>query len=138
MRMIVFFDLPTKTAVDLKEYRKFRKVLITNGFVMMQESVYTKVLLNQSVKNSVLEMLKKNKPPQGLVQALTVTEKQFAGTVNIVGRSVSNVVDSDERLIILGNWCATDLNRLSNGKKEKSVLWFWKIQMYSAGLYRIW
>lgn len=101
MRMIVFFDLPTKTAVDLKEYRKFRKVLITNGFVMMQESVYTKVLLNQSVKNSVLEMLKKNKPPQGLVQALTVAEKQFAGTVNIVGRSVSNVVDSDERLIIL-------------------------------------
>ena len=84
MRMIVFFDLPTKTAADLKE-----------------ESVYTKVLLNQSVKNSVLEMLKKNKPPQGLVQALTVTEKQFAGTVNIVGRSVSNVVDSDERLIIL-------------------------------------
>ena len=63
--------------------------------------MYTKVLLNQSVKNSVLEMLKKNKPPQGLVQALTVTEKQFAGTVNIVGRSVSNVVDSDERLIIL-------------------------------------
>lgn len=101
MRMIVFFDLPTKTAADLKEYRKFCKVLITNGFVMMQESVYTKVLLNQSVKNSVLEMLKKNKPPQGLVQALTVTEKQFAGTVNIVGRSVSNVVDSDERLIIL-------------------------------------
>lgn len=86
MRMIVFFDLPTKTAVDLKEYRKFRKVLITNGFVMMQESVYTKVLLNQSVKNSVLEMLKKNKPPQGLVQALTVTEKQFAGTVNHSGK----------------------------------------------------
>ncbi len=42
MRMIVFFDLPTKTTADLREYRKFRKLLITNGFVMMQESVYTK------------------------------------------------------------------------------------------------
>lgn len=85
----------------MKEYRKFRKTLITNGFVMMQESVYTKVLLNQSVKLSVLEMLKRNKPPQGLVQALTVTEKQFASAVNIVGESVTNVIDSDERVIIL-------------------------------------
>ena len=101
MRMIVFFDLPTKTTADLREYRKFRKLLITNGFVMMQESVYTKMLLNQSVKMSVLEVLKKNKPPQGLVQAITVTEKQFAGAVNIVGESVSNVIDTDERLIIL-------------------------------------
>ena len=50
---------------------------------------------------SVLEVLKKNKPPQGLVQAITVTEKQFAGAVNIVGESVSNVIDTDERLIIL-------------------------------------
>ena len=54
-----FFDLPTKTTADLREYRKFRKLLITNGFVMMQESVYTKMLLNQSVKASVLEVLKK-------------------------------------------------------------------------------
>ena len=99
MRMIVFFDLPTKTTADLREYRKFRKLLITNGFVMMQESVYTKMLLNQSVKASVLEVLKKNKPPQGLVQAITVKEKQFAGAVNIVGES--NVIDTDERLIIL-------------------------------------
>ena len=67
----------------------------------LQESVYTKMLLNQSVKMSVLEVLKKNKPPQGLVQAITVTEKQFAGAVNIVGESVSNVIDTDERLIIL-------------------------------------
>ena len=98
MRMIVFFDLPTKTTADLREYRKFRKLLITNGFVMMQESVYTKMLLNQSVKASVLEVLKKNKPPQGLVQAITVTEKQFAGAVNIVGESVSNVIDTDEKI----------------------------------------
>lgn len=101
MRMIVFFDLPTKTEADLREYRRFRKLLIKNGFVMMQESVYTKMLLNQTVKASVLEVLKKNKPPQGLVQALTVTEKQFSSAVNIVGQSVSNVIDTDERLIIL-------------------------------------
>ena len=39
MRIIVFFDLPTETLEDKREYRKFRKMLIENGFVMMQESV---------------------------------------------------------------------------------------------------
>ncbi|MBR0145567.1 MAG: CRISPR-associated endonuclease Cas2 [Eubacterium sp.] len=101
MRIIVFFDLPTITDKDRREYRKFRKLLIKNGFVMMQESAYTRMVLNQTVQNSVLSMLKKNKPPAGMVQALVVTEKQFSGIVNISGKYVSNVVDSDERLVII-------------------------------------
>ena len=68
---------------------------------MMQESAYTRMVLNQTVQNSVLSMLKKNKPPAGMVQALVVTEKQFSGIVNISGKYVSNVVDSDERLVII-------------------------------------
>lgn len=101
MRIIVFFDLPTITDKDRREYRKFRKLLIKNGFVMMQESAYTRMVLNQTVQNSILSMLKKNKPPAGMVQALVVTEKQFSGIVNISGKYVSNVVDSDERLVII-------------------------------------
>jgi CRISPR-associated protein Cas2 len=101
MRIIVFFDLPTLTDKDKREYRKFRKLLIKNGFVMMQESVYSRMVLNQTVQNSVIEMLKKNKPIAGLVQAIVVTEKQFANTVNICGKLSSDVIDSDERLLIL-------------------------------------
>ena len=47
MRVIVFFDLPTLTSENRREYTKFRKFLIKNGFLMMQESVYTKMALNQ-------------------------------------------------------------------------------------------
>ncbi len=101
MRIIVFFDLPTTTDKDKREYRRFRKLLIKNGFVMMQESVYVKMVLNQTVQKSTLEFLKKNKPLDGLVQALVVTEKQFSNTVNIVGTFETDVVDSDERLIVL-------------------------------------
>ncbi len=36
MRMIVFFDLPSVTYVDQKEYNKFHKFLIKNGYIMMQ------------------------------------------------------------------------------------------------------
>ena len=82
MRVVVFFDLPTITDKDKKEYRRFRKLLIRNGFVMMQESVYVKMVLNQTVQNSVIKLLKKSRPANGLVQALIVTEKQFSNIVN--------------------------------------------------------
>lgn len=101
MRIIVFFDLPTLTDRDKREYRNFRKLLIKNGFIMMQESVYTRMVLNQTVQKSVIELLKKNKPVDGLVQVLVVTEKQFSNTVNISGEFSSDIVDSDERLVIL-------------------------------------
>lgn len=101
MRIVVFFDLPTLTDSDKREYRKFRKTLIKNGFVMMQESVYTRMVLNQTVQKTVIDTLRRNKPASGLVQVMVVTEKQFTGTINISGEYKTNVIDSDERLIIL-------------------------------------
>lgn len=43
MRVIVFFDLPMKTANERKIYAEFRKNLIREGFLMIQESVYVRV-----------------------------------------------------------------------------------------------
>lgn len=101
MRVIVFFDLPTETLENKREYRKFRKALIKNGFLMMQESVYCRMLLTPSAGRAVLDAIRKNRPPQGIVQIMTVTEKQFAGMEYITGVHHSEVIDSDERLIIL-------------------------------------
>ena len=53
MRIIVFFDLPTETNEDKRAYRHFRKALIKDGFIMMQESVYTKLLKTPSKTLSV-------------------------------------------------------------------------------------
>lgn len=52
MRVIVFFDLPVKTKKDRREYSNFRKYLVKSGFMMMQESVYSKLALNQNVANA--------------------------------------------------------------------------------------
>ena len=101
MRVIVFFDLPVKTAKDRREYSHFRKFLIKNGFVMLQESVYSKLALNQTNANGICENVKKNKPPAGLVQMLTVTEKQYAKMEYVVGVSNNNMISNDERLLIL-------------------------------------
>lgn len=101
MRILVFFDLPTETAKDRKIYSKFRKFLIGEGFIMLQESVYVKLALNNSIVDSIKEKLHKNKPPNGLVQVLTITEKQFNSMECIVGKKESNVLDNTERFIIL-------------------------------------
>lgn len=101
MRVIVFFDLPSVTGVEQREYRKFRTTLIKSGFIMLQESVYCKLLLNQTAVNSIVSFLDKIKPPKGLVQILTVTERQFAKSQYLVGENTTDIINTDERLIIL-------------------------------------
>lgn len=101
MRVLVFFDLPTDTLEDKREYRKFHKLLIKTGFLMMQESVYCRMLLTPSASNTVLEVIRKNRPAEGIVQVMIVTEKQFAGMEYITGEHHSEVIESDERLVIL-------------------------------------
>ncbi len=101
MRIMVFFDLPTLTAADRREYTKFRKHLIKSGFIMLQESVYCKLALNATVSEAIIQNLRKNRPPEGLVQILTLTEKQFSKMEMITGEYKSEVLQSDKRLVIL-------------------------------------
>ena len=101
MRIIVFFDLPTESGDDRRNYRKFRKALVKNGFIMLQESVYCRMISSPSVEMSVKKMIKDNKPPKGLVQFLSVTEKQFAKMEYVVGEHSSEVIDNSDKVVIL-------------------------------------
>lgn len=101
MRVMVMFDLPVLTSEQRREYTRFRKFLVKSGFLMMQESIYCKLALNGTAAAAIIESVKKNKPAEGLVQLLSVTEKQYAKMEFIIGESSHNVLDSDERLVIL-------------------------------------
>ena len=101
MRVLVFFDLPVLTAANRRDYRIFRKYLIKSGFMMIQESVYCKLAQNSSVADTLVENIKKNKPSEGLVQVLRVTEKQYNKMDFIVGENTGDVLSTDERLVIL-------------------------------------
>lgn len=101
MRIMVLFDLPVLTEKQRRDYREFRKYLLKAGFFMMQESVYCKLVQNAGVADVVQESIRKNKPGEGLVQILRVTEKQFAKMEYVVRENKSLVLDTDERLVIL-------------------------------------
>lgn len=101
MRVMVFFDLPVLTKQNRIHYSRFRKHLITEGFVMMQKSVYSKIALNGTAAKTVIRNLIGHKPPEGMVQVLTITEKQFQGIEYLIGEGQKEIVDTQQRLVVL-------------------------------------
>ena len=101
MRAILFFDLPVETFSQQKTYRQFIKLIKTNGFYMLQKSVYIKLVIDIQSINSVIEKIKKQCPSEGAISILTITEKQFAHMQFLVGENKTDVINSDERYIEL-------------------------------------
>ena len=101
VRTIVFFDLPNIYAKDRKNYSLFRKFLINEGFIMIQESVYTKIVLNSIQAELLTEKIKKNSPKKGIIQLMTITEKQYSQIKYIIGEPSTKIINSEERLIVL-------------------------------------
>ena len=101
MRILVMFDLPTETSEERRDYRKFRKNLIKNGFIMMQESVYVKLVLNTTSVNLLVKQVREHKPVDGHICLLTVTEKQYSKMEILTGDIQSEILDTTERVIVL-------------------------------------
>lgn len=101
VRTIVFFDLPNIYIKDKKNYVKFRKYLLNEGFIMMQESVYSKIVLNSQQATLLLDRLRKNAPKKGLIQVLTITERQYSQIEYIIGKSETKIINTEDRLVVL-------------------------------------
>lgn len=101
MRTIVFFDLPNIFTIDKRNYNLFRKFLINEGFIMMQESVYSKIVMNSQQSELLIERIRKKSPRKGLIQVLTITEKQYSQIKYIIGEQNSKIIDNEDRLVVL-------------------------------------
>jgi len=101
MRMILFFDLPAVSKTDHREYRKFIKMIKSLGFVAYQESVYTKLALNDTVVISTMKEIKQKLPKDGVLSVLSITEKQFSSIENILGNITTDVIMSEDKIIKL-------------------------------------
>lgn len=53
----------------------------------MQESVYSKIILNNTAANVIKETVRKLKTGKGLIQMLTVTERQFENMEFVLGKN---------------------------------------------------
>lgn len=110
MRMILMFDMPTDTVEERKAYRKFRKFLLNEGFIMHQFSIYSKLLLNNTANKAMVDRLQENNPKKGSITLLTVTEKQFSRMIYLNGDKDTSVANSDERVVFLGRLMMLKIN----------------------------
>ena len=78
--LVVFFDLPTKTALDRKNYTNFRKDLMADGYWMIQFSIYARPCVSHERQKTHARRVKQILPPRGQVRCLFVTNAQWAKT----------------------------------------------------------
>jgi len=78
MWLFVFFDLPTDTKKDRKNYMRFRKGLMKDGFTMMQYSVYTRHCASKESSTVHTKRVEMIMPPKGNVNILEITDKQYS------------------------------------------------------------
>lgn len=101
MRLIVFFDLPVTTDKNRRDYRQFRKNLLNEGFLMIQESVYVRVAVNKQSAEFLEKRIGEFSPSQGLIQTLIVTEKQYTSMHFLSGEAKKDVRNTNDRLVVI-------------------------------------
>ena len=77
MWLFALFDLPVTSKEHKKHYVEFRRILIKQGFMMMQYSVYARYCASEEYGGILKKKLKAGLPPDGEVRLLMVTDRQF-------------------------------------------------------------
>lgn len=77
MWILVFYDLPTDTETDRKNFTRFRNNLLQDGFTMFQFSIYIRHCASKENAKVHIDRIKSFLPPKGHVGILTITDRQF-------------------------------------------------------------
>ena len=76
--LFAMFDLPVVDIDDRRRYTQFRKLLLKEGFEMLQFSVYARYFPSEEASQSHRKRIRKGLPSDGQVRLLLITDKQFA------------------------------------------------------------
>lgn len=86
MWIYAMFDLPTYSRRQRKNAADFRKLLIKDGFAMMQFSVYIRNCASYENAEVHIKRIRDAVPEEGIVSILKVTDRQFGDACTFVGR----------------------------------------------------
>ena len=102
MRVLCMFDLPMETKKEQRAYKMFRKELLANGFVMLQYSIYYRIVPNRSAGKKYETILKRMIPRTGEVRLLYVSEKQFEEMQLLVGiKGHQEQIIGNQKLVVI-------------------------------------
>lgn len=105
MRVLLIYDLPVEEERDRRTYTRFHKNLLSLGFYMLQFSVYTKVIQNDTSYKQLSLKLEKIIPNKGSVITIKITEKQYQDMVYLTGqKNKFDMIVGGKELIIFGDY----------------------------------
>lgn len=98
MWVLVFFDLPTETKTDRKNYTKFRKKIMDDGFRMFQFSMYLRHCSSRENSEVHIKRVKTILPEKGHIGIMCVTDKQFGMMEIFRGKEQVEVPETAQQL----------------------------------------
>ena len=98
MWVIVMFDLPTDTPKARHDYSVFRHLLLDDGFIMMQYSVYMRHCASEENADAHIKRVKGELPPDGEVRIIKITDKQFSRMLVFYGKIRNPTEQAPEQL----------------------------------------
>ena len=87
--LILFFDLPMVNGADRKRYRDFMKCIKHMGYMMLQESVYIKVVRNIERIDNDERYLRNEIGENGNVYLLPIRVNTFSHIITISGNFIN-------------------------------------------------
>jgi CRISPR-associated protein Cas2 len=100
MWLFAMFDLPVDTPKARKRYSQFRRVLLGEGFSMLQYSVYARYCASEEMATAYRDRVRTAIPSDGHVRILSVTDRQFGKMENYLGKRRKRVEEPPSQLVL--------------------------------------
>ena len=98
--LFTLFDLPVDTKRARRDYTRFRKGLMSEGFLMLQLSVYARYCASEEASQAYRSHIHGMLPPEGQVRLLSVTDRQFAKMEVFYGKTVQEPENAPQQLLL--------------------------------------
>lgn len=94
------FDLPVTTRAARKRYAQFRKLLLQEGFTMLQFSVYARYCVSEESGEHFRHRIQRDLPDAGHVRLLMVTDRQTGKMEVFNGKIPANPEEVPDQLLL--------------------------------------
>jgi CRISPR-associated protein Cas2 len=100
MWLMAMFDLPVEEREDRRNYARFRKALLKDGFMMLQYSVYARYVASEEAAEAHRRAVRVAVPPLGQVRLMAVTDHQFGKMEVFYGRRPRKPEEPQEQMLL--------------------------------------
>lgn len=100
MWLMAMFDLPVELKEDRRNYARFRKALLKDGFMMLQLSVYARYTPSEEAAEVHRKVVRAAVPPLGQVRIVALTDHQFGKMEVFYGRRPRKPEEPQSQLLL--------------------------------------